>query len=236
MSKIHRFIGDWQLAHGNVRLDDKELAHQMHSVLKLQPGETVMLGDGTGMEAQCKILSYDRNAVVVQCLSMGRNANEPQAHVILYSAILKKEHFEEGAAMATQVGVREIVPVVTDRTVKFKVRSDRVERIVREAAELAGRGVIPTVREAITLEQAFSDAAGNDANLFLDPSGKELQGLGSGNRKVGLFIGPEGGWDERELTQAREYGMRLVGLGPLVLRAETAAVVATYLTLHALRR
>lgn len=234
--KIHRFIGNWQLAHGNVRLDDKDLAHQMRSVLKLQPGETVVLGDGSGMEAQCKILSYDRDAVVVQCLSVGRNMNEPQAHVVLYSAILKNEHFEEAAAMVAQVGVREIVPVITERTIKLNLRLERVGRVVREAAELAGRGVIPHVREPVSLEEAFSDASGNDANLFLDPSGKEFKGLGAGNRKVGLFIGPEGGWHEREVSQAREYGMRLVGLGPLVLRAETASVIASYLTLHSLRR
>lgn len=229
-------MGDWQLAHGNVRLDDKELVHQLHSVLKLQPGEVIMLGDGTGREAQCKILSYDKDAVVVHCMSIGQNANEPQAHVKLYSAILKSEHFEEAAAMATQVGIKEIIPVITDRTVKLNLRIDRVRRIVREAAELAGRGVIPAVRDVMTLEQAFTDAASNDANLFLDPSGKEFGTLGKGNRKVGLFIGPEGGWHENELTHAGEYGMRIMGLGPLVLRAETAAVVASYLTLHALRR
>lgn len=234
--KVHRFIGDWQLAHGNVRLDDKELAHQMRSVLKLQPGEAVVLGDGTGREAHCKILSYEKDAVVVHCLSIGQNANEPQATVKLYCAILKNEHFESATAMATQVGVREIIPVITDRTVKLNLRIDRVRRIVREAAELAGRGVIPEVHEPVSLDQAFTDAAANDANLFLDPSGKEFQTLGKGNRKVGLFIGPEGGWHERELSRAHEYGMRVIGLGPLVLRAETAAVVATYLTLYALRR
>ena len=90
MTKLHRFIGDWQLAHGNVRLDDKDLTHQMRSVSKLQPGETVILGDGTGREAHCKILSYDKHAVVVHCMSIGRNANEPQAHMKLYSAILKR--------------------------------------------------------------------------------------------------------------------------------------------------
>lgn len=236
MSKTHRFIGEWQLAHGNVRLDDRELVHQMRSVLKLQPGESVVLGDGSGREAQCTILSYDGDAVVVECVSVGRNASEPQTSVKLYCAILKKEHFEEASAMATQVGVREVIPMITDRTVKMNIRVDRVQKIVREAAELAGRGVVPDVRTPISLEQAFSDAASNDMNLFLDPSGKELGKLGAGNRTVGLFIGPEGGWHEPEIVHAREYGMKIIGLGPLVLRAETAAVVASYLTLHALRR
>lgn len=236
MKKLHRFIGDWQLAHGNVRLDDKELTRQMRTVLKLESGETVVLGDGSGREAHCKILSYEKDAVVVHCMSIGQNANEPQATVKLYSAVLKNEHFEDASAMVAQVGVREIIPVITERTVKLNLRVDRVQRIVRESAELAGRGVVPVVREPISLDEAFSNAASNDANLFLDPSGKEFETLGKGNRTVGLFIGPEGGWHEQEVARARDYGMRIVGLGPLVLRAETASVVAAYLTLHALRR
>lgn len=235
LTKVHRFIGNWQLAHGNVRLDDRDLVHQMHSAFKLRPGDPVVLGDGTGREAQCTILSFDRDAVVVSCTAIGRNANEPQMHLILYCAILKAEHFQEAAAMATQVGARQLVPVITARTVKMGLRLDRVRRVVREAAELSGRGVIPAVGEPLSLDKAFTDASRNDANLFLDPTGKEFSGLGAGNRRVGVFIGPEGGWEAGEVARAREYGMRIIGLGPLVLRAETAAVVATYLTLHALR-
>lgn len=127
MTKIHRFIGKWHLAHGIVRLDDKELAHQMRSVLKLRSGETVILGDGIGQEAHCKILSYEKDAILVQCISVGRNANEPQAHMILYAAVLKNEHFEMAAAKATEVGAREIVPVISARTIKLKLRLDRVD-------------------------------------------------------------------------------------------------------------
>lgn len=236
MTKVHRFIGDWQLAHGNVRIDDENLAHQMRSVLKLVSGEEVILGDGKGMEAHCTILSHDRGAVTVNCTAIGRNANEPQAFVTLYCAVLKNEHFELAAAKATEIGVKEIVPVVTARTVKLNLRTDQVERIVREAAELAGRGVIPVVRDVTPWDRALSDASRNDANLFLDPEGKAFDGLGRGNRKVGIFIGPEGGWDESERRAAHDYGMRSVSLGPLILRAETAAVVASYAVLHALEK
>jgi 16S rRNA (uracil1498-N3)-methyltransferase len=234
MKKIHRFIGNWQLAHGNVRVDDKELAHQMRSVLKLQPGEVVVLGDGSGHEAHCTILSYERNAVVINCTSMGGNANEPQVHLILYCAVLKRESFEETAAMATQVGVKEIVPVLTAHTVKLKLRADRVGRIVRETAELAGRGIIPLVSNIMNFDEMLTHASRNDANLFLDPSGQPLTKLGKGNRKIGVFIGPEGGWEERELQAAHDYGMRVISLGPLVMRAQVAATVGSYLALHAL--
>jgi 16S rRNA (uracil1498-N3)-methyltransferase len=236
MKKIHRFIGQWQLAHGNVRIDDADLVHQVRKVLKLEPGETVILGDGTGNEATCTILAADRTSVTVNCTAIGRNANEPQTHLILYCAVLKGEHFEEAAAMATQIGVREIVPVRSARTVKLNLRSDRIDKIVREASELSGRGVIPTLADSVDFDGALTHAYRNDANLFLDPSGKPLTTLGKGNRKVGVFIGPEGGWDEGEVQRAQDYGLRIISLGPLVLRAPVAAAVGTYLVLHALER
>ena len=236
MTKVHRFIGNWQLAHGNVRIDDADLAHQVRNVLKLGTGETVVLGDGTGNEAQCTVLSVERGAVVVNCTAIGRNANEPQAKLVLYCAVLKHEYFEEAVAMATQVGVREIVPVVTSRTVKLNLRTDRVERIIRESAELAGRGVIPALTDVTDIDGALTHAHRNDANLFLDPEGKPLTALGKGNRSVGIFIGPEGGWDERERGMAQDYGLRIVSLGPLVMRAPLAAAVGSFLTLHALEQ
>ena len=136
--------------------------------------------------------------------------------------------------MATQIGVREIVPVRSAHTVKLNLRPDRVEKVVRESAELSGRGVVPVLGDIVDFDGALTHAHRNDANLFLDPSGKPLTTLGKGNRKVGIFIGPEGGWDDGEIRLAGEYGLRMITLGPLILRAPVAAAVGTYLVLHAL--
>jgi len=233
--KIHRFIGAYQLGQGTMRLDDPDLAEQMRSVLRLTPGEIVIIGDGTGLEAQCRILGYDRGAVLVEGVAVGRNPNELQLRVTLYLAILKADHFESAAARATEAGVARIMPVLTGRTVKTGLRHDRVVRIVREAAELAGRGLVPEVAEPVTLQEAWNTAADNDANFFLDPSGGPLGAAPKSARTAGIFVGPEGGWDDAELAIAREAGMKIVSLGGLILRAETAAVVATYAVAHSLK-
>lgn len=235
MTKIHRFIGPYQLGQGTMRLDDADLAHQMRSVLKLQPGEVVIVGDGTGNEAHCRILSYDRGAVLLQGLSIGRNAAELSGRTTLYCAVLKADNFELAAAKATEVGITEIVPIITKRTVKLNLKLERVEKIVREAAELAGRGLVPQIRPVMEWEQVLTEASRNDVNFFFDPSGKEFSGTAKSARQAGIFVGPEGGWDESEVQGARDAGMRLVSLGGLVLRAETAVIVASFLVAHSLK-
>ena len=235
MTKLHRFIGSYPLAVGTIRIDDADLAHQMRSVLKLAPGETVLIGDGTGMEAMCRVLRYDHGAVILEGMSVGRNANELPGRTTLYCAVLKADHFELAAQKAAEVGITEIVPIVTEHTVKGSLRIERVRKIVREAAELAGRGIIPMVREVVPMESVLTESSRNDVNFFFDPGGNPFSGAAKSVRHAGIWIGPEGGWNDHELELARELGMRIVSLGPLVLRAETAVIVATYEVAHSLK-
>jgi len=233
--KIHRFIGPYQLGQGTMRLDDADLTHQMRSVLKLEPGETVIIGDGSGNEAQCRIVAYDRGAILLQGLSIGHNAAELPGKTTLYCAVLKADNFELAAAKATEVGITEIVPIVTKRTVKLNLKIERVEKIVREAAELAGRGLVPRVQPVMELDKVLTQASRNDVNFFFDPSGKEFSGAAKSVKQAGIFIGPEGGWDEDEIRIARDAGMKIISLGALTLRAETAVIVASYLVAHSLK-
>lgn len=239
MTKIHRFIGPYQLGQGTMRIDDVQLCHQMRSVLKLEPGEIVIIGDGTGTEAHCRIISFERGIVFLQALSIGRNAAELPGRTILYCALLKADHFEQAVAAAVQAGVTEIVPLHTRRTVKLNLRSERIENIVREAAELAGRGRVPALGPVADLDKALTHASRNDVNFFFDPSGKPFAGVAKSvrqaclsGRQAGVFVGPEGGWDDAELKVAADSGVRLVSLGALTLRAETAVTVASYLVAH----
>jgi 16S rRNA (uracil1498-N3)-methyltransferase len=232
MTKIHRFIGKYLLGKGTMRLDDAELSHQMRSVLKLTAGETVIVGDGTGLEAQCRILEYQGDAVLLECVSVGRNPNEPAVRLTLYLAVLKADHFEQAAAMAVQAGAFRVVPILTERTVKQNLRLDRVDRILKEAAETAGRALAPEAAEVMTMESALSDAAHLDENLFFDPSGAPYAGVAKRTRTAGVWVGPEGGWDERELQVAARSGLTVVSLGPLILKADTAAAVTSWLVVN----
>ncbi len=229
MQKIHRFIGKWPLALGTLRIDDAELVHQLRAVLKLVPGEVIILGDGAGMEAQCTIMRYDGDTVFVNGVSLGHVMHEPAIRAVLYCSMLKSDHFELAVQKATEVGITEIMPLITGRTIKKGLRIERIRTIAREVAEVAGRGIIPVVHEEVPLEQALTHAQENDVNFFFDPSGKPFNGVARSVRRAGIWIGPEGGWDGSELEQAAEAGMRIVSLGGLIFRAETAATIAAYL-------
>ena len=147
--------------------------------------------------------------------------------------VLKKENFEWAVQKAVEVGVKEITPIITARTVKLGLNKDRLKKIIKEAAEQSGRGILPKLNEAIIFDEAIKSAKENDLNLFFNIGGKNVQHSMSNISKIGIFIGPEGGWDEEEIKKAQSSnGFTIVGLGKTILRAETAAVIASYQTVN----
>lgn len=227
--KIHRFIGPFDLGQHHLMIRDPELFKQLRSVLKLQTGERIILSTGKGEEALFEIGGYGKDSVSVNLIEPLVNSAEPKVRTILYCAILKREHFELVAQKATEVGVHAIVPVISKRTIKLNVRGERIEKIIREAAEQSGRGLVPELHEAMELNEAFEHAKGNAFNYFFDPTGDVLVSAESSDQGTGLFIGPEGGWDETEIAAARDRGIPIVSFSKLIMRAETAAIIATYL-------
>ncbi len=233
--KTHRFFADFQLDKKQIRLTDKELLNQFKNVLRLKTGDKIMLADGRLNEAEAQIKSISKDFVEIEIIKISKNENEPAVHVILHVSILKKENFEWVVQKATEIGIKEIAPIVSKRTVKLSLRQDRLEKIIKEAAEQSGRGIVPVLREPLGFKKALEYAKQNDDNLFFDSSGviiHDSKFMIHDSRRIGAWIGPEGGWDEEELRLAKENGFKIVSLGKLTLRAETAAVIASYLVLH----
>ncbi len=230
--KLHRFIANVALRAGTIVIPEPELAHQLRDVLRLQPGDEIILGDGRGNEAICRVVSYEQDSVRLTVNEVTENTLEPYVDVYLYLSVLKKENLELVAQKATEVGVKVIIPVISARTVKFDVRSESMVRIVREAAEQSGRALVPTFHEPMELSTALEHAKGNDLNIFFDPGGALFDihaTIPKTAQRIGVFIGPEGGWESGEVELARQHGCIITSLGKLILRAETAAVVAAYL-------
>lgn len=235
--KLHRFIGDFDFTHNPVRITDAELLHQMRDVLRLREGEEVIIGDGEMNEALGTVKKLAKDFAEVEITGTSENENEPETKVTLYCAILKRENFELVVQKATEVGVSEIVPIITERTVKLGLKEDRLEKIIREAAEQSERGIVPKLHEPTKFEDALADAEKNDANWLFDFDGQPISECTLQEnlpKKLGIFIGPEGGWEQDEINTAQEYdtGMNklaVVSLGKLTLRAETAAIIAVYI-------
>ncbi|OGN06492.1 MAG: hypothetical protein A3B86_03535 [Candidatus Yanofskybacteria bacterium RIFCSPHIGHO2_02_FULL_38_22b] len=233
--KQHRFIGKFNIVPGIFKISDFELVNQIRNVLKLKVGEKVILCDGNNKEGVAEIKGYGKNLVEVEIQEISVNQNEPERNVVLYCSILKKENFELVVQKATEIGVKEIVPIITARTVKLDIRKDRLEKIIKEAAEQSGRGVVPVLYDPVNFQEAIKLSEDNDVKIIFDQFGKtdlRSQLQATSYKLLAIFVGPEGGWTPEELQTARDAGFEIVSLGKTTLRAETAAIIGTYLAVH----
>jgi 16S rRNA (uracil1498-N3)-methyltransferase len=249
----HRFLVPADHRQGGTVGFSTEQAHQLKSVLRLRAGDQVRVFDG---ERPCdrlvELVSWTEGRVVGQV----SQAAEPRTRLVAYPSLLAREKFETVLQQLTQVGANAIVPVRTQRSLVREPPDERRLRrwraIVREATEQSGRGVVPEVRPTLAFQAAVEQAVG-DGIALLAYEAERRRGLrqalselavpgpeapGSARDApisvVSLFVGPEGGFTAAEAEHAEKAGVRLVTLGPRVLRSETASPVLAALVLHEL--
>ena len=230
--KLQRFIGDFNLKSDLVDILDDDLVNQFRNVFRFDVRDRVVLCDGASNEAIAEIIKIGKKSVELKVVERSTNKTEAKNYSILYCAILKKENFELAVQKAVEVGVKEIVPVVTDRTVKLNLNFDRLNKIIREAAEQSGRGSIMKLREPQKFVSAIGEIPKGRIDLLFDETGEDIfesfKGVSNGET-IGGWVGPEGGWTAEELLLAKQKGLKAVSLGKTTLRGETAAIVASYL-------
>jgi 16S rRNA (uracil1498-N3)-methyltransferase len=227
------------------------VAHQVRNVLRLRPGDRVVVLDDTGWECEVELREVERDVVSGQVIAERQSRGEPRTRITLYQAALKARKFEFVLQKGTELGIVEFVPLVCERSVvgdvsEIDVRQDRWRRIIREAAEQSHRGRLPVLRPTAMLTLACQEAV-NGSSLTLILSENEPvttlkqaleRGVSSSELQspvtIGLFVGPEGGFTTEEVYLAAQYGAQPVGLGPRILRAETAGLAAAAAVLYAL--
>ena len=239
---MHRFfLPPDSIQSGHVRFPD-EIARQIARVLRLQPGEVVIVLNGEGLAYEVELQSVEPRAATGQVRAERPATGEPTVQLTLFVALTQREKFEWVLQKCTEVGVVEFVPFVSARTLvqdmEVTRKLERWQKIVREAAEQSRRGRVP----AVMLPRSFQEATGQAAEFDLAViawEGEEETTLhaavtGLPVSRVALFIGPEGGFSQEEVDAARKAGVRPVSLGERILRMETAAIVASALILHEL--
>lgn len=225
--RLHRFLIDQKLIGPVLLVTNPELCHQWSKVLRLEVGDQVILVDGQGHECVCSIETLAPNSATVQLGAVTSTPDAALVPVTLYCALLKRENFEWVVQKTTELGVHTIVPILTERTIKIGAKLERLQKIAREATEQSGRGIVPIITEPMDFKKALSQA--KEPTQYFFHTGPELsRSVVKESSNIGLWIGPEGGWSESEVEHARAHKCTLASLGPLVLRGETAAVVACY--------
>ena len=233
---LHRFFVPPDCITGERVVFPPDQAHQIRKVLRLRTGDRVIALDGSGAELTVR-LEHMGTEIVGAVEERGQNQAEPAACVVLYQGLLKGAKFELVLQKCTEIGVSRFVPVTSARSIPSEpssARQQRFETIVREAAEQSGRGRLPAVSAARPFSSAIQDAVVEGAALLLweDEKIARLRDVVEpSSAAIGLFVGPEGGFTQREAELASEAGARVAGLGSRILRSETAAMVASTLVL-----
>ena len=200
----------------------------------MKAGDLFYFFDGK-KEWQAQIIEIQKREVNANVLEEIKNDREPELKVKLYQAIPKKPAlFELILQKATEIGVSEIYPLITERTENRKLHKfDRMENILIEATEQC-RGIkVPLLHHPITLEEAVK----NEKNSFLAYEYEEKNAFKKHQtaigkmKELGVFIGPEGGWSQQEIDFCTKKGVKTFGMGKRILRTETAAISALSLIL-----
>lgn len=234
---MHRFFVPPSAIHGDQVRFSPDQAHQIRSVLRLRSGDEAEVLDGEGGRYRAALYYSGKNDVFAHILQTLSAGGEPAGELILCQAIARGERFDWVLQKGVELGVTHFQPIVTRRTVRRSPgegQHQRWERILREAAEQCLRGRLPQLLPEISFEQALAQRRGLTLLPATSAARPVRQALVGAAWPVTLFVGPEGGFDPAEVALARTAGVDLVGLGPRVLRTETAAVVLLALVVSAL--
>jgi 16S rRNA (uracil1498-N3)-methyltransferase len=232
---LHRFIYNFDLTKKQVLITDKNIISQIKKVLRLKTGKEIILVNGFGVEAQVKILNFNNRMILGKILGVLEINREPQKEVNLYISILKRENFELVCQKATELGIKNIIPMITEHTIKLNFKKDRILKIIKEAAEQSGRGILPNLLDIKKFNEAILEIKKDNLNILFDPSGENFKNklkLISENEKINIFIGPEGGWSIEEIKFAKQNNFEIIKLSNLIFRAETAAQIASFLGIY----
>ena len=222
---------------GRATLRGSEAHHLMH-VVRLGVGDEVVLFDGSNVEHDAIVAKLTRDAVELEITASREVDRERSAALVLGVALPKGDRQKWLVEKCVELGVTRLVPLSTERGVAQPTDKvlERLRRGVIEASKQCGRNRLMEVADAVHLASFLQTASGDTLRLFAMPGGASLgemfgqQQSIKHSQPVQVAVGPEGGFTDEELTQAREAGWLAVDLGPRILRVETAALFMAALT------
>lgn len=236
---MHRFyVQNHQIQDGIITLTGEDVNH-IKNVLRMRTGEKATLCNGEGKDYDCSIQELYNDKVLFSIEKERVTDTELKGRIYLFQGLPKKDKMELIIQKAVELGVYEIIPVMTNRTIvkledskKEQKKLERWQAISVSAAKQSGRGIIPKVTEAYSFKKALEYAKSLDIRLMPYENEKgisytrEILDKVNPTDKVGVFIGPEGGFDEKEVQEAKLNGFIPVTLGKRILRTETAGLTA----------
>ncbi|MGB4811608.1 MAG: 16S rRNA (uracil(1498)-N(3))-methyltransferase [Methylophilaceae bacterium] len=250
MSNLRFYSPEKMRVGATVKLSDNAAIHAAR-VMRLGIGDKLVLFDGSGFDFECVLISVQKSATLAQVLKSHVVNNESPLNIKLLLGISAGDRMDIGIQKAVELGVNQIVPLKTERSVvrldedKAKKRVEHWQNVVIAACEQSGRAIIPQVfaPESLSawLQASLQEASsGGDlmstqiTRVLLSPIGaKKLSEIAKPVGEIQLLIGAEGGLSDKEMALAISQGFQSIVLGPRILRTETAplAAIATMQTI-----
>lgn len=230
------FVPQNQIQDKIIRITGPDVNH-IKNVLRMKPGEEIAVSNGVdGREYRCGILEIQDEQIVCELRFIKEEGVELPSKIYLFQGLPKSDKMEFIIQKAVELGVFEIIPVASKRTVvkldekKEKNKRNRWQGIAEAAAKQSKRRIIPQVKGVMSFETAVGYASKMDIKIIpyeLAEGMKDTKAIiGSlrDNQSVAVFIGPEGGFDEKEIQAAVQNGLQPITLGKRILRTETAGL------------
>ena len=229
---------------GFIEIFSDEAKHILN-VMRMEIGDTLTICDGQSNDYLCRICETGKNCLKAKIEETTKSESEPKTKITLYQGLPKSDKMELIIQKCVEIGVCRIVPVITERAVvkiekgaKEDKKTERWQKIAESAAKQSGRGIIPAVERPMKFKDAIEEAVKNGEAIIPYENEKD-RGLkefvkNSKADNIGIFIGPEGGFDTKEIEFAVENGVMSVTLGKRILRTETAGIVTSAIVLYEL--
>lgn len=212
---------------------DAEQSRHIAKSLRMKAGDMLMLACGDGFDYGCMIDEISAGGVILSVCYKQANHSEPSVRVSLYQGVPKGDKLEDVVQKCTELGIHNITPVITHRSVSrpdeksAKKKQARYQKIALESAQQSGRGIVPEIRQMTNLKNAVENDNAQLKILFYEGGGESLKSLVPKDiNSVSIYIGPEGGFEKSEVELIKSKGGKIASLGARILRTQTAPVTA----------
>ncbi len=231
----HFFVTPSQVKGEKIYVEGMDVNH-MKNVLRMRCGDELVVSDGNNLKYRCSVEGYEEEQAVLRILEEMDVDTELSSRIYLFQGLPKQDKMELIVQKAVELGVYRVIPVSTRRAVvrldqkKAGKKAERWQQIARSAAKQAKRGYVPEVAFPMSYREALEAARELDVILIPYELAKDMKETKEiierirPGKSVGIFIGPEGGFEKEEVELALEYGAMPVTLGRRILRTETAGM------------
>ena len=232
----HFFVEPEQISEKEIRITGNDVNH-IRSVLRMKPGEEILISSRAGGDYHCAVEEIGQDEVRTSIMWKEALGRELSCPIVLFQGLPKGDKMEMVIQKNVELGVHAIVPVSMKRCVvkldekKAQAKQKRWQQISESAAKQAKRGIVPEILPVMSFTRALDYAGDFEQKLLpyecaegIAGTRRILSGIRPG-QKVAVFIGPEGGFDEKEVEAAKDAGFQVLTLGRRILRTETAGMM-----------